>query len=78
MGASNFYINLLGYLQDITQSLEYISKTSHKHINNNHSKLRLSQIRDLIEIDKVVDDLFEETKVSFEARSFHKMEVILQ
>jgi len=78
LGASNFYINLLGYLQDITQSLEYISKTSHKHINNNHSKLRLSQIRDLIEIDKVVDDLFEETKVSFETRSFHKMEVILQ
>ena len=78
LGASNFYINLLGYLQDITQSLEYISKTSHKHINNNHSKLRLSQIRDLIEIDKAMDDLFEEIKVSFEKRSFHKMEVILK
>jgi phosphate/sulfate permease len=78
LGASNFYINLLGYLQDIAQSLEYISKTSHKHINNNHSKLRLSQIRDLIEIDKAMDDLFEEIKISFETRSFHKMEVILK
>jgi len=78
LGASNFYINLLGYLQDITQSLEYISKTSYKHINNNHSKLRLSQIRDLIEIDKAMNDLFEEIEISFEKRSFHKMEVILK
>ena len=39
VGASNFYINVLGYLQDMTQSLEYISKVSHKHVNNNHSKL---------------------------------------
>jgi len=36
VGASNFYINILGYLQDMTQSLEYISKVSHKHVNNNH------------------------------------------
>src|SRR6056300_1006374 len=26
LSASNFYINLLGYLQDITQSIEYLSK----------------------------------------------------
>ena len=78
LGASNFYINLLGFLQDITQSLEYISKISHKHIKNSHSKLRLSQIRDLIEIDEAINDLFEEIKISFEKRSFHKMEVILK
>ena len=30
LGASNFYINLLGYLQDITQSIEYVSKVSLK------------------------------------------------
>ena len=78
LGASNFYINLLGFLQDITQSLEYISKISHKHIKNSHSKLRLSQIRDLIEIDEAINDLFEEIKISFERRSFHKMEIILK
>ena len=37
LNASNFYINLLGYLQDITQSLEYINNKSYKHVNNNHS-----------------------------------------
>ena len=35
-GASNFYINVLGSLQDISESLQYISKVTFKHINNNH------------------------------------------
>ena len=78
LGASNFYINLLGYLQDIVQSLEYISKISYKHINNNHSKLRYTQIMDLMEVDKEINDLFIEIKVSYETRSFHKMDVILK
>ena len=78
LGASNFYINLLGYLQDITQSLEYISKISYKHINNNHSKLRYTQIMDLMEVNKEINNLFEEIKVSFETRSFHKMDVLLK
>ena len=38
--ASNFYINILGYLTDIAQSLEYIAKITHKHVNNNHKKLK--------------------------------------
>lgn len=59
LSASNFYINLLGSLQDITQSIEYISKITHKHINNNHRKLTLNQIRDLLEIEKVMSELFE-------------------
>ena len=78
LGASNFYINLLGYLQDIAQSLEYISKIAYKHVNNNHRKLRYSQIMDLMEVDKEINNLFEEIKVSFETRSFHKMDVLLQ
>ena len=78
MGASNFYINLLGYLQDIAQSLDYISKISYKHVNNNHRKLRYSQIMDLMEVDKEINKLFEEIKISFESRSFHKMDVLLQ
>src|SRR6056297_1760799 len=44
---SNFYITALSYLQDITQSLEYISKASYKHVNNNHKRLRFNQIKDL-------------------------------
>ncbi|MDB9822060.1 inorganic phosphate transporter, partial [Flavobacteriaceae bacterium] len=47
LSASNFYIVILSLIQDITDDLEYIVKKSYKHVNNDHSKLKLSQIRDL-------------------------------
>ncbi|WP_179351166.1 inorganic phosphate transporter [Winogradskyella vidalii] len=75
--ASNFYINILGYLQDMAQSLEYISKVSHKHINNNHKKLKFSQIKELKDIDIRIEALFETTKNAFESRSFEKIGAVL-
>ena len=77
VSASNFYINILGYLQDMTQSLEYISKVSHKHINNNHKKLKFSQIKELKEVDDKIEILFNDTKAAFDSRSFEKIGVIL-
>ncbi len=75
--ASNFYINILGYLQDMTQSLEYISKVSHKHINNNHKKLKFSQIKELKEVDDVLEILFNETKEAFDSLSFEQIGAII-
>lgn len=77
IGASNFYINVLGYLQDMTQSLEYISKVSHKHVNNNHSKLKFNQIKELKEVDSSLEKLFNETKDAFDSRSFEQIGGIL-
>ena len=75
--ASGFYINILGYLQDMTQSLEYISKASHKHINNNHKKLKFSQIKELKEVDDKIETLFTDTKSAFDSRSFQEIESII-
>uniref|UniRef100_UPI00404B21B8 anion permease n=1 Tax=Gelidibacter sp. TaxID=2018083 RepID=UPI00404B21B8 len=78
VSASNFYINILGYLQDMTQSLEYISKVSHKHINNNHKKLKFSQVKELKEIDEVIEKLLEDTQKAFETESFEDIGKILK
>lgn len=75
--ASSFYINILGYLQDMTQSLEYISKASHKHINNNHQKLKFSQIKELKVVDDKIEALFIETMEAFNSRSFEQIGSIL-
>ena len=75
--ASSFYINILGYLQDMTQSLEYISKVSHKHINNNHKKLKFSQIKELKEIDDTFEALFNDTKAAFDSHSFEQIGLII-
>ena len=77
VGASNFYINILGYLQDMSQSLEYISKVSHKHINNNHKKLKFSQIKELKEVDDKLEVLFNDTKAAFDSESFQQIGTIL-
>ncbi|TCK65028.1 phosphate transporter family protein [Winogradskyella wandonensis] len=75
--ASNFYINILGHLQDMAQSLEYISKVSHKHINNNHKKLKFSQIKELKEIDDKLEVLFADTEKAFKSESFEDIGAII-
>jgi phosphate/sulfate permease len=74
---SNFYIIILGYLQDVAQSLEFISKTSYKHVNNNHKPLRFNQIKDLQEIDQSLDALLVEIETIFKNREFEKIGKVL-
>jgi len=76
-GASNFYINVLGSLQDIAQSLEYIAKITFKHVNNNHKSLTFNQIRELKEINLQLDILFERIKYSFSKNNFKEINNIL-
>ena len=61
----------------MTQSLEYISKVSHKHVNNNHKKLKFSQIKELKDLDEQLETLFLTTQSAFETRSFEKIGELL-
>ena len=76
-GASNFYINVLSSLEDISQSLEYISKVTFKHINNNHKALTFNQIRELKEISVQLETLFERIKFAFSKNNFEEIANIL-
>jgi len=76
-GASNFYINVLGSLEDIAQSLEYISKITFKHINNNHKALTFNQIRELKEISMELETLFDRVKFAFSKNNFGEIDNIL-
>ena len=77
IGASSFYIHILGYLQDVTQSLDLITKVSYKHINNNHKKLKFNQIKELKEIDDKLELLFSDTEKAFKTESFEQIQYIL-
>ncbi|QBA63094.1 inorganic phosphate transporter [Muriicola soli] len=76
--ASNFYINILSYLTDISQSLEFITKISHKHVNNNHKKLKFNQVKELTEINSELETLFNSTKQAFDNESYEEIGQILQ
>ena len=77
VGASNFYINTLGYLTDIAQSLEYIGKVSHKHVNNNHKKLKYNQIKELKQIDLKLEEVLNQTQTAFANQSFKQIGEVL-
>jgi len=75
--ASGFYIDILGHLQDMTQSLEYISKVCYKHIDNNHQKLKFNQVKELKEIDDKLEILFSDTERAFKTGSFEEIGAII-
>jgi phosphate/sulfate permease len=77
LSASNFYIVLLSYLEDLTNDLDYIISKSYKHIDNDHQKLKLSQIRDLTEIHDFTKSIFKDSMETFDNNSISDIELIL-
>ena len=75
--ASNFYINILGYLHDMSQSLEYTTKVCYKHVNNNHKKLKFSQYKELKEIDTRFEVFFDNMQTAFDTKSFDQIGAII-
>ncbi|QXP65848.1 MULTISPECIES: inorganic phosphate transporter [unclassified Polaribacter] len=75
--ASRFYIMVLGYLQDIAQSISYISRASYKHVNNNHKNLKKGQIKDLKTIDVALSALLTKEAAIFENRELDNLNSLL-
>ena len=65
LAASNFYIELLQYLHDLSEDLTYLTKISYNHLNNNHRKLKLAQIRELMSIENNLKSTSKEAREAF-------------
>ena len=78
LSASNFYIVILSLIQDITDDLEYIVKKSYKHVNNDHSKLKLSQVRDLQSVYELTEAVFHEAMETYKNNSEDKINLVLE
>ena len=74
---SNFYITILANLTDIAQSLDFISKKSYKHVNNQHQKLKFNQFKDLQEIEDRFNTLYKEIIDVFVSRKFERISFII-
>ena len=77
VGASKFYILFLDILQDMVQSIGQITRSSYRHVNNNHKNLKFNQIRDLKSIDREMQVLFDEIIETFDNHSFSRIDQIL-
>ncbi len=76
--ASRFYMLVLGYLQDVTQSIEYISTSSFNHVNNYHKNLNEPQIADLFIIKDKLKVLFNQIENNFNEKQYDDLVVIIK
>ncbi|MDC8005950.1 inorganic phosphate transporter [Aureisphaera galaxeae] len=75
--ASKFYLMIQDSLQDVVQSFHYITKTSYKHVKNNHRGLRYNQIKDLSEIETRLITLFQKIKTEFDNQTLDNLPNII-
>lgn len=73
VSGSNFYMIILAFLTDITQSLEYIAKKSYKHVENHHKPLKYNQIKDLTEIQESISNILSNTQQAFASNDYEKL-----
>lgn len=76
--ASRFYILVLDHLQEMVQAISEITKSSYKHVNNNHKNLKFNQIRDLKSVDREMEVLFNEIITTFQTHSFENINKIIE
>ena len=76
--ASQFYILIMRHIQDISQSIHYISTSSFEHVNNNHKKLKKSQIEDLRKIQHELSELLNQIEEMFESKKFHNLNDLIK
>lgn len=76
--ASKFYILILSYLQDMVQSIDFLTSNSYAHVHNNHKPLKENQISDLKTIDSQMSQLLFLLEESFKSDDFHKIDLILE
>ncbi len=70
LGASKFYIDTIGSLQDIAQSSSLIAKVSFKHVNNHHKKLKKRESEELLLITSTLESLLKRISQIFDSRDF--------
>lgn len=75
--ASKFYILFLDYLQDMVQSIGYITRNSYNHVHNNHKNLKFNQIRELKGIDEKMQQLFDDIQLIFDTHRFENIDKVI-
>jgi hypothetical protein len=73
LGASKFYIDVIGSIQDVAQSSSLIAKVSHKHVHNNHKALKKKQAEELLNINQKLVHLFDQIREVFNSRTFDQI-----
>ena len=74
--ASDFHMKILGGLENITLSMQTISKSIYKHFNNNHRGLTYNQLRELKGLEDDMNNFFKKIVQTFEKQKYEEIKSI--
>ena len=74
--ASDFHMKILGGLENITLSMQTITKSIYKHFNNNHRGLTYNQLRELKELEDDMNSFFKKIVKTFEKQKYEEIKSI--
>ena len=74
--ASDFHMKILGGLENITLSMQTITKSTYKHFNNNHRGLTYNQLRELKELEDDMNNFFKKIVQTFEKQKYEEIKSI--
>ncbi len=74
--ASDFHMKILGGLENITLSMQTITKSIYKHFNNNHRGLTYNQLRELKELEDDMNNFFKKIVQTFEKQEYEEIKSI--
>lgn len=72
-----YYIQSLGYLQDIAENLGVISENIYTHIDNNHKPLKINQAKDLKHISNQLGHWYSKVNDMYKRLDFTKVDDLI-
>ena len=69
-------MKILGGLENITLSMQTITKSIYKHFNNNHRGLTYNQLRELKELEDDMNNFFKRIVQTFEKQEYEEIKSI--
>lgn len=73
-----YYIQSLGYLQDIAENIGVISANIHNHIDNNHKPLKINQAKDLKRISNQLGHWYSKVNDMYKRLDFTKIDDLIE
>lgn len=73
----HYYVQVVDYLNEVSKSLQHISKSAFEHIDNNHEGLSSEQVDDLRMINIRMNGIFDEVSRMIEFSDFTDIENII-
>ena len=77
VNTAHYYVQVVDYLNEMTNALMHITRPAFEHIDNNHEGLSKEQARDLMSINDDVESIYRHINLMLREGDFSEIETVL-